>query len=179
MSSSSHTDVTVSRVEYDLMRLEANQLALMQILQNKGILGSTNAMPYIETSSNPADLDALVGCSQGNGKKNCDACFKVSGFIDDHGKHVKTDAGFDPFTNFRLPTDDTQSFPVDKPLPIACNPTSNSSMSGCLAEWVHDDIQRKFVSACKRARKQIEERKRTTDISSSGSVSTISQSELT
>lgn len=146
-------DVTLSRVEYDLMRLEANQLALIQALKQRGILDDGATRSSSSSLASISNLDLLVGCRAGG----CDACHKVSGYHDDSGAPINTAAGFDP-RSFGLPTNEAEAhaMPCDFKMPAACH-ANTSTPSGCVGvKWQNDAVQKKFTDACRRAQTQLD-----------------------
>ena len=146
-------DVTLSRVEYDLMRLEANQLALMQALKQRGILDDGQTRPSSSSLASTSNLDLLVGCRAGG----CDACHKVSGYHDASGTPINTAAGFDP-RSFGLPTSEAEAHAMscDFKLPAACH-ANTGVPSGCVGvKWQNDAVQKKFTDACRRAQTQLD-----------------------
>ena len=138
MTEISKKQITLSKAEYDILRLQSNQLAIIRVLQDKGIIDKNDVRPASDMMTNTSDLDILVNRGQ--------ACPRVSGY-QENGKQIPP---YDP-ARFGLPVNDAdlQHLSCDFKMPLACGKTPD--VSGCLSVWTNDATQASFRDACSRA----------------------------
>lgn len=157
----------VSNTEYDLLRLEANQLAIMRRLERD----EKRAVQKVALEQcKPKTLDQLVTC--GNNKDddssiNCTTCAYIQGYTTELNgiqNECRFKEGFDPWIDFGLPTQDHHRFNGTlSNIPLACGVSSSSVRGGCMDMWsdsnsTGSERKRAFMDACDRAIRQAKSR---------------------